>query len=87
MTASEWRPIETAPKKTEVLVCRYVNDRWIVGQSGLYFDAGNPYEGEPSYWYWSDDNCQEILVCDEGPEYWMPLPEPPTPEPQRKDGE
>lgn len=75
---SEWQDIETAPKNTEVLVCRYVGDEWRMGQSGLYFDVGDHYYGEPGYWYWSNDNCQDCLVEDEGPDYWMPLPPPPT---------
>lgn len=72
----EWQPIATAPKDTELLVCRFVNDRWIIGQAGLYYDSGSLEE--PNYWYWANDNCQDSLVEDEGPSHWQPLPPTPT---------
>lgn len=71
-----WKPIDTAPRETEILIGRW-NDRgvWQFCQSGYYFDAGNDLEGEPSYWYWHCD-CDTCGVS-EDPQFWMPLPPPP----------
>ena len=72
-----WQPIDTAPRKTELLVGRWVNDDWRICQSGFYFDSGNEREGEPADWYWHCDwdNCG--VTDGEGPTHWQPLPAPP----------
>lgn len=74
----KWLPIETAPKETELLVGRFVNNEWRICQSGYYFDGGNAREGEPSYWYWHCDWDNGGVTDSEGPTHWMPLPEPPN---------
>lgn len=72
-----WLSIETAPKETEILVGRYVNDDWRICQSGFYYDRGNEFEGERPYWYWSCDWDKGGVTDDDGPTHWMPLPEAP----------
>ncbi len=71
-----WQPIETAPKKTEILVGRFRNKKWIFCQSGFYYDAGDWEGSEKPYWYWHCDHDKNG-VTDEDPTHWMPLPEPP----------
>lgn len=72
-----WQPITTAPRETELLVGRYVNDEWRICQSGLYFDAGNELEGEPSCWFWHCDWDNGGVTDNEGPTHWMLLPAAP----------
>lgn len=72
-----WQPIATAPKETELLVGRFVNDEWRICQSGFYFDAGNEREGEPAYWFWHCDWDNGSVTDNEGPTHWMPLPAEP----------
>lgn len=72
MDANGWRPISSAPKNTELLVGRFLNNGWHICQSGLYYDAGCPFEGETGYWYWSIDHDADSVTVDEGPSHWMP---------------
>ena len=73
-----WQPINTAPRETEVLVGRWRGDTFHICQSGHYHDDGDPYTGEPAYWYWHCDNDTQGITDD--PEFWMPLPPaPPKP--------
>ncbi len=84
--APQWRDIETAPKETELLVGRMVNDDWRICQSGFYFDAGNDMAGESAYWYWHCDWDNGGVTDGEGPTHWMPLPAAPgITAPQAKD--
>lgn len=81
----EWRPIETAPDETEILVGRWreIGERapeWVFCKSARYFDTGNPWEGEPAYWFWAEDHDTEDVTYGEGPTHWMPLPAPPNKE-------
>jgi hypothetical protein len=76
-----WKPIETAPRETELLVGRWVNRDWRICQSGFYFDSGNDMEGEPSCRFWHCDWDNGGVTDDDGPTHWMQLPEPPNYEP------
>lgn len=75
-----WKTIDTAPREKELLVGKYVNDQWQICQSGYYYDAGNPMEGEPPYWFWHCDCDSNGVTDDEGPTHWMELPKPPREE-------
>lgn len=71
----KWRPIDTAPKDTLVLVCRFVNNEWHMCESELYYDAGSEVNNEPpGGWIWSCDHDNDGITMDEGPTYWMPRP-------------
>lgn len=82
-TLSDWRPIETAPLETELLVGKFMNNEWRICQSGKYYDAGmnNPNGYERPHWYWCSDWDLGGVTDGDGPTHWMPLPpEPPKPE-------
>lgn len=71
-----WQPISTAPKDTDVWVCKYINDEWCYCKSRLVFESGT-LENVADYWYWVCDHDADGVTGDEGPEYWMPLFSPP----------
>jgi len=75
--APKWRPIETAPRETEVLVGRWCGGEWRICQSGLHYDSGNAMAGEPpGGWYWHSDWDNGGVT--EEPDAWMPLPSAPS---------
>lgn len=73
-----WLLIETAPKETELLVGRWVNNEWRVCQSGFYFDDGDERHGEPAHWFWHCDWDKGGVTSGEGPTHWMTLPAAPN---------
>ena len=75
-----WKPIDTAPRETELLVGRWVAGEWRICQSGYCFDKGNAFEGEPSYWFWHTDFDYGGVTDGDGPTHWQELPEPPPKE-------
>lgn len=74
-----WKPINTAPKETEIWVGKWVNNEWRTCQSGLYFDQGRDDEGPP-YWFWASDWDMGGVTDNEGPSHWMEIPPPPPKE-------
>lgn len=71
MEVDDWKPIETAPEETAVLV--YVTEGVMaVGRRSVYSDRSTWWL-DNSFGYNEDG---EIY----GPTHWMPLPEPPQPE-------
>lgn len=69
-----WRPIESAPKDGDVLLCGPRNGK-IVVKSGRW-DAQRYNEKPRPYWAiygWPTTWCREFE-----PEFWMPLPPPPS---------
>lgn len=79
MGEQAWRPIETAPRDgTKVLL--YCPTRGVVG--GRWSD--NRYAKTPRP-YWSNDLERLYGVQAtrfDQPTHWLPLPDPPTPDPQ-----
>lgn len=77
--AMGWRPIETAPKETEILVWFGPN----VGvKSALYTEAIGP-----GIWSWCVDDEKfgphpVRRYCSPYPTHWQPLPTPPHPSEQ-----
>ena len=76
---TDWQPIKTAPRETELLVGKFVNGEWRICQSSYCFDIEFDIEDETSYWYWHCDFDKDGVVTDDlGPTHWMPLPVPPS---------
>lgn len=74
--AQQWRPIETAPKETEVLIGAFIDGKFIWGRSELFYEQANEFEGETfSGWVWSIDDVSDSVA--EAPTHWQPLPPPP----------
>ena len=74
---SEWQPIETSPKKTEVFIGSFIDGEFRFGRSEMFYEHANEFEGETwSGWIWSIDDCDEPIA--ECPTHWMPLPKPPA---------
>lgn len=80
---SEWQDISTAPRdKTPVIIAVMNADRsgWIVGEA--YFDPENYDDGD---WWWAGTDHGDwhggpiSEVNHYGPEWWQPLPQPPSP--------
>jgi len=68
---TDWQPIETAPKDTDVLL--YLKDGGIVIGEGWHTYDEPPY-GQPSKeLYWINLEIGQVLH----PTHWMPLPNPP----------
>jgi hypothetical protein len=67
--SSEWQPIETAPRDTDVLLAL-----WAYGIPGgeRYYQVAQSTDGE----HWTTE-CAPIWK----PTHWMPLPLPPVQEP------
>ncbi len=84
---SDWQPIETAPKGVKIIAgytnplgnWRSVMARYYV--SGTLDCAETGIEDEdgfaPEGWYEESETHDAILLCDEPPTHWMPIPEPP----------
>jgi hypothetical protein len=78
VTAREWLPIESVPRKGEVLLC------WIFADGipphiriGEYF-----HESSECFWFklsmdMGDFGATAFTKADYQPTHWMPLPEPP----------
>lgn len=74
---SQWQPIETAPKETEVFIGRFIDDKFKFGRSELFYEQSNVFAGETfSGWVWSEDECSSTIT--EDPTHWMPTPKPPA---------
>ena len=76
---SEWQPISTAPRDTDLLVGKWVNDEWRVCQSAHCYDSGSYVNNEEPYWFWTSDWDATGITEGEGPSHWMLIPAPPTP--------
>lgn len=75
--ATGWRPIETVPKETEVLIGAFIDGKFKWGRSELFYEHANELEGETfSGWVWSIDYVSDSVA--ESPTHWQPLP--PAPE-------
>ena len=86
--ASQWRPIETAPKDGSLFLC------WVAAVRYGETDEGQPYEQDASqvdFCSWSDgppdlpghgyfDPCCGRIGDSQGVTHWMPLPSAPTKE-------
>lgn len=78
---SEWKPIETAPKNTDVLVFAY-GSQYV---ACLIDDATDPWYREGSgpsdfdgLWTVDDNKHGPYALRGGSPTHWMPLPPPPT---------
>jgi hypothetical protein len=67
MTA-DWRPIETAPKDTEILLFLMETQDVVVAE---YLSSG----AQPGWYAWG---LQLLDPLAESPSHWMPLPAPPA---------
>lgn len=81
---SEWKPIESAPKDgTPFLVCwESADDKWVMTTAAWW----QPSNGNADLGFW--DLVESGTYADDSevvPEYWMPLPAPPTPSVQETD--
>lgn len=75
--ASQWQPIKTAPKETEVFIGRFIAGEFEFGRSELFYEQANEFAGETfSGWVWSEDECSSSIA--EQPTHWMSLPKPPV---------
>lgn len=66
---AEWQPIDTAPRETYVLVCDARAEIWMA--------AYHP-ENKTAKWRGARSEVYYDLL------YWMPLPAPPSPVPEKE---
>lgn len=72
--ASNWQPIETAPKQRVVLLWALTDEEtgnWKMA-TGFWMPG---YRDEPGEWEWDG---RRLKPYDVQPTHWMPLPEPPA---------
>lgn len=66
---SDWQPIETAPKTTDVLI--FARGRIVIAHQNVYGDWSEPNGDELSIYLETAHECDAT--------HWMPLPKPPAP--------
>lgn len=84
--ATQWRPIETAPKGKGILVAyrnslgkwRRVIARYYGPQMLESMDADSEDDYAPEGWYEECESQEDIRVTNELPELWQPLPGAPS---------
>jgi hypothetical protein len=86
-TASQWQPIETAPKDGRKIIVFYLNRNklprtvmasWLSEEQAN--DIDNDGAGLNAGWYERTDNWDDyshIAIQEGKPTNWMPLPQPP----------
>lgn len=82
-----WRPISSAPKGTKV-IAGYHNSlgHWRTITARYYLPGTLDCETEeadadgyaPEGWYEESESHETLLLSDEPPTHWMPLPGPPS---------
>lgn len=77
-TATEWQPIETAPKDGTDIIVMYMHIDTQIVHNAFWNDYEDAEEHEIGWWSYDHSEVSRIKLDDwMTPTHWMPLPTPP----------
>lgn len=77
MTKETWKTIDTAPKDGTIILAWCVGMAWPEAVMWIAYTDDDDQD-EDGFWAYADDLLNEVSGGAD-PEYWQPLPTPPTP--------